>query len=292
MSDGVSGIYGVGKLYRVRSLWRPDPSSPKRKKLKKRSQIGSERVTGKPKAQSPDIPLGEKIKRLEKARATQAQNAIRAREQYRRAVRDRDAGRFGNVGTFETASAQVKIAERRLSTFERHFHTVDSQLKVLVGEEIIIVSDARNVGEHFVSSVEAPHELSVQIPSDKTRYENENIIYASRDGQADFRCRVVKAYGSCSISGCSDEAALQAAHIIPYVDARSNLVTNGICLRADLHCLFDRGLLEISPEYLISVAPQVRSQEYRALHGKRLHLPGNRSEWPETVLLAVRHKYI
>src|SRR5258708_30247438 len=37
---------------------------------------------------------------------------------------------------------------------------------------------------------------------------------------------------------------LEAAHIQPYVDERSNHPQNGLCLRVDLHRLFDEGQVD------------------------------------------------
>jgi hypothetical protein len=78
-----------------------------------------------------------------------------------------------------------------------------------------------------------------------------------RQGQGDFRRALLHAYGGrCTISGCSIEAVLEAAHIIPYRGPETNHVQNGLLLRADLHTLFDLDLLWIDPDTLsVLVAP-------------------------------------
>ncbi|SCG45885.1 HNH endonuclease [Micromonospora zamorensis] len=77
----------------------------------------------------------------------------------------------------------------------------------------------------------------------------------ARQGQADFRRQLIEAYqGRCAISGCGVEAALQAAHIEPYDGPATNRVSNGLLLRADLHNLFDQGLLWIDDSYRVQVA--------------------------------------
>ena len=50
----------------------------------------------------------------------------------------------------------------------------------------------------------------------------------------------------------------------------------GILLRADLHKLFDAGLLVIGRGYTVVAVPPW----YRALQGTRLRLPKNRLHWP------------
>ncbi|MBM0255477.1 HNH endonuclease [Micromonospora sp. 4G55] len=74
----------------------------------------------------------------------------------------------------------------------------------------------------------------------------------ARQGQAEFRRRLIEAYdGKCAISGCDVEATLQAAHIEPYDGPATNRLINGLLLRADLHNLFDQGLLWIDDSYRV-----------------------------------------
>ena len=67
-----------------------------------------------------------------------------------------------------------------------------------------------------------------------------------RDGQQEFRRRLLYAYDRrCGVTGCAAEQALDAAHIIPNVltgDAGMD-PRNGLLLRADIHKLFDSGVI-------------------------------------------------
>lgn len=85
---------------------------------------------------------------------------------------------------------------------------------------------------------------------------------------------------------------LEAAHIIPYVNAASNLVVNGLCLRADIHKLYDRNLITIGADYLVYVSARLRGTAYAALHGRNLRVPLVAKDRPDTHLLSVRHRYI
>src|SRR5262249_10209379 len=70
-----------------------------------------------------------------------------------------------------------------------------------------------------------------------------------RVGQGEFRRLLMEAYGPvCAFTGPQLQETLQAAHIQPYVDAESNHVRNGLLLRADMHLLFDLGLLTLSDD--------------------------------------------
>jgi putative restriction endonuclease len=49
--------------------------------------------------------------------------------------------------------------------------------------------------------------------------------------------------GRCAITDCEIDDVLEAAHISPYSGRSSDQVCNGLLLRADVHTLFDCGLL-------------------------------------------------
>lgn len=68
-----------------------------------------------------------------------------------------------------------------------------------------------------------------------------------RPEQATFRRDVFEALGAkCVVTGCETLAALEAAHIVPVSGKGSDDAWNGIPLRADIHRLFDAGLITIS----------------------------------------------
>ena len=67
-----------------------------------------------------------------------------------------------------------------------------------------------------------------------------------RAGQGKFREAVLDHFGSrCVISGCDVADVLDAAHIVPYASEKDQDPSRALLLRADLHVLFDRGLLTI-----------------------------------------------
>src|SRR5690606_33269146 len=87
-----------------------------------------------------------------------------------------------------------------------------------------------------------------------------------------FRNKLKRHYSEmCVLSGCKVDQVLEAAHITPYRGNRTNSVQNGLLLRADLHALWDRGLVAIDPQrYTIWFAQNVREGEYAKLAGRRL----------------------
>ena len=105
-----------------------------------------------------------------------------------------------------------------------------------------------------------------------------HVPVKDRKGQPAFRQKVLTAYGNqCAITATRITEVLQAAHIQPYVNEDSNHVQNGLCLRADIHALFDEGLIALNPDYSIIVSERVTaaSKEYRKLNGRSLRLPSD-----------------
>lgn len=68
-----------------------------------------------------------------------------------------------------------------------------------------------------------------------------------RPGQPKFRHDLLDAITACPITGVDIPNVLQAAHIKPHAFGGPEDVNNGLPLRADIHCLFDAGLLNIKP---------------------------------------------
>ena len=93
-----------------------------------------------------------------------------------------------------------------------------------------------------------------------------------RRGQRSFREALLMAYsGACAITGCTIPAILEAAHVHPYKGDHTNVVSNGLLLRADVHTLFDLGLVAIEPQTLIiRVSPALARTEYADLDGRAL----------------------
>ena len=114
-----------------------------------------------------------------------------------------------------------------------------------------------------------------------------------RRGQQNFRDKLLTAYeGCCAITGCNLVEVLEAAHIVPYKGPATNDVQNGLLLRADVHSLFDLGLITVVPESLvILVAPSVLGSSYQELVGLRLRVPVDPSKRPSLDALAVHKKW-
>lgn len=95
-----------------------------------------------------------------------------------------------------------------------------------------------------------------------------------RQGQPSFRRLMLTAYDSkCAMSAYDAEPALEAAHIMPYRGQQTNHPANGLLLRADLHDLFDLGLVAVDAGMHIQLASALSGTMYEPLHDTRLRIP-------------------
>ena len=89
------------------------------------------------------------------------------------------------------------------------------------------------------------------------RYGAERTV-RPRLGQGTFRYALEQAYGQCAVTGEHSLPALDAAHIVPYGDGGDHALENGLLLRADVHRLFDRGYVTVTPDYEFRVSRRLR----------------------------------
>ena len=96
-----------------------------------------------------------------------------------------------------------------------------------------------------------------------------------RQGQPGFRYTMLSAYeGKCGVTRTDVPQVLEAAHIRPYRGQETNHPANGLLLRADIHTLFDLGLLAIKSEDMsIRLNINLTGTVYGGLAGSKLHTP-------------------
>jgi len=83
-----------------------------------------------------------------------------------------------------------------------------------------------------------------------TKDERDRVLreVVQRRGQKKFRNKLLHIYkNTCVITKCGVPAVLEASHITPYLGEKSNHPSNGLLLRADIHTLWDQGLIAINP---------------------------------------------
>jgi putative restriction endonuclease len=100
-----------------------------------------------------------------------------------------------------------------------------------------------------------------------------------REGQGAFRLRLLDAYkNQCAVTNEHAVPVLDAAHIQPYLGPASNHIQNGILLRTDLHRLYDKGYITITPDLKVEVSSRLKEEfnngkVYYAFHGRNVIVP-------------------
>ena len=126
-------------------------------------------------------------------------------------------------------------------------------------------------------------------PSEKVRLTRQRVH------QTFFRETVLSNYQeTCCVSGLSIPECLHAIHIVPWSESEEFRAdpTNGLCLSATFHCLFDAGLMTITEDLAVLFAPRVMQRNDSATkrllkyyHGRPMKRPlrflpnGGRLAW-------------
>ncbi len=121
----------------------------------------------------------------------------------------------------------------------------------------------------------------------------------ARLGQGGFRVLVTEAYGRrCAVTGERTLPVLQAAHVKPYSSKGPHVLGNGVLLRSDIHTLFDRGYVGITPDLRLVVSSRLKAdfsngREYYAHHGSPLRcLPDRQEDRPAAEYIAWHREHV
>lgn len=120
---------------------------------------------------------------------------------------------------------------------------------------------------------------------EEARY-GEPVMTCPRLGQGSFRILVTDAYKRrCAITRERTLPALDAAHIKPYSESGSHIVSNGLLLRRDMHALFDKGYITVTKEMHVEVSRKIKEEfengrDYYKYHGGKILLPGQSDQKP------------
>ncbi len=103
----------------------------------------------------------------------------------------------------------------------------------------------------------------------------------------------MEAYGGkCCVTGCTLKDALEAAHIAPYRGDHSHRIQNGLLLQADIHTLFDLGLLVITEGYHVKLSTvALEDDSYANLESMQLSLPDDQTQHPSLEALGRHRKW-
>ena len=191
-------------------------------------------------------------------------------------VRPAQVGEIGCVALsqpFYFATSE-RIKAHRLYGPLKSFDTADSDGRALWRElQPRMIEAARVTSASYSPPPQAPLRGSF-------------TLVETRPGQATFRIDVEKAYAyRCAITGERTRPALEAAHIVPWREARQHDVRNGLLLRSDIHNLFDAGYVTVDPDLRFVVSSAIREEfengrDYYALQGREIRVPVHDNQRP------------
>ena len=185
---------------------------------------------------------------------------------------------------FFDESAWFPVPEWSQSIVRGKTYGLDSEAGRIIWENLTAIWQRRKA---FDLDKEA-----ARIQEEQARYGKETNI-RPRLGQGAFKLEVTEAYHrSCAITEEHTLPALEAGHIKPYSLGGPHEISNGLLLRSDIHRLFDRGYVTVTPELRIEVSRHIRDEfengrYYYPFDGKPLHhVPANPENLPSRESLA------
>lgn len=161
--------------------------------------------------------------------------------------------KMGNLGHFDPNLQKrdikgLKNASRLDEKVVKEFHNNWEELSY----RAVLIEEQMTKGDNSLQQSDFSHHIGM----------DEERVVKQRINQEFFREAVLSAYGNrCCISGISVPSLLIASHIKPWADSdpkteRTN-PCNGLSLNALHDKAFDRGLITVTPEYIVRISSQL-----------------------------------
>ena len=88
-----------------------------------------------------------------------------------------------------------------------------------------------------------------------------------RLGQGTFQVMITDAYQRrCAVTREKVLPVLEAAHIQPVAEGGTHRIENGLLLRSDIHTLFDRGYVTVTPDHHFRVSQRLKTEFHNGEH--------------------------
>jgi len=217
--------------------------------------------------------------------ATSFDEMKRRIEKYRSTERRDPAGRY-EIGCLMIASP-VFFAERdcvRQPSEWKPNIVQGSRMDLSAGEGARILRECIERADHAEHAL-VREEIAAET-IERERFGTPRPV-APRLGQGTFRVAVTDAYGrACAITKEHSLPALEAAHIRPYAQQGMHAVSNGLLLRSDIHRLFDKGYVTVTPDLRFDVSDRLRDdfsngRSYYPLRGNLITRPEGARDRPD-----------
>jgi putative restriction endonuclease len=112
------------------------------------------------------------------------------------------------------------------------------------------------------------------------------VLVRPRLGQGTFRVLVTDNYERrCAVTGEKALPVLDAAHILPVGKGGQHQPDNGLLLRTDVHRLFDKGYVTVTPDGRFLVSRRLKDdfdngEPYMPFNDQRIWMPGDPARRP------------
>lgn len=112
------------------------------------------------------------------------------------------------------------------------------------------------------------------------------VLVRPRLGQGTFRVLVTDNYNRrCAVTGEKALPALDAAHIRPVGEGGQHQIDNGLLLRSDVHRLYDKGYVTVTPDGVFHVSRRLKvdfdnGEPYMPFNGEKIWMPGDPAQQP------------
>ncbi len=172
----------------------------------------------------------------------------------------------------------------------------DFQKNIVRGKGLdLSEGEGLRIWEECLERAQAPNAIRAAQPT--ASYDapgerfGEPFLVRPRLGQGTFRVAVTQAYhGACAVSGEHSLPVLDVAHIQGYAEGGAHDVQNGLLLRTDIHRLFDRGYVTVTPEGRFEVSRRLKDEwengkTYYAFDGRSITLPTRSEDRPDPTAL-------
>lgn len=182
------------------------------------------------------------------------------------------------VGVFTKAPRGLYLC-RGLAFVERY----DAQAGVFVLHgPAELVGDGDPLGDVAIENLELKETTEIGAVGDKDERTIKRVRKVVREEQARFRTDLLRAYGGkCAITQFGVPETLQAAHISSYFGRKSQMASNGLLLRADLHLLYDAHQISICPDDMkLYMSDRVSNTEYSEYAGIKIRIPSELADRP------------
>ena len=117
------------------------------------------------------------------------------------------------------------------------------------------------------------------------------VAMRPRLGQGAFRSLITDTYQRrCAVTGEQALPVLEAAHVMPLSEGGQHRVDNGLLLRSDIHRLYDRGYVTVTPDLTFRVSRRLKDEfdngePYYPLEKRRVWVPARELERPSLEFL-------